>query len=61
MELTLSYVPPVRDFARVGGLKVTLVKNQGKEQDSAVNVEEEECSLQTQGEVHSAEAQVLSA
>ncbi|EJD02114.1 DUF974-domain-containing protein [Fomitiporia mediterranea MF3/22] len=56
VEFVLSYIPRVRGFAQVGGLRVLLIKDEEKagEEDG-----EDEVTLHTQGEVVANEAQIL--
>ena len=62
VEFTLTYLPRSRGFARVGGLRVLLVRDQEKEVGDEVEgngAGSEEATLHTQGEVQTSEAQIL--
>ena len=61
VDFALSYLPRTRGFARVGGLRVLLLKDQEKDEIGSPEGENEgdEVTLHTQGEVQAAEAQIL--
>ncbi|KAL5490077.1 hypothetical protein ACEPAI_4910 [Sanghuangporus weigelae] len=61
VEFTLSYVPRTRGFARVGGLRILLLKDQEKDEGSSAEGQNDgdEVTLHTQGEVQAADAQIL--